>query len=331
MRVVGVVKPIRVAGGVASTADEVVEAYAPNPELISPHEWGQVRSHAVAATKTAGYEAPSSARQALRYATRMLVWAYRRGQPLDPEAVFTQDNVRAFLATEGAGWSEAGRATAASYLHRLAWHATTRAPWHGLPTPVGRARPIAPPYTAREIAGYWAAAEVQATEARTRVFTAMLTLGLGAGVSAGELLRVTAGDVLIHPQEPRLWVVVLSDRTVPVLIEYVPALARLTEKYPEGPLIGPHNRNSRDPVGKLRSSLEIPSYLPPLRQAQLRTTWMVQLLSMDVRIREFMTIAGLSSGSVLEKLLPYVADRDDQDRYLMAGAGLSPRGGADAS
>ncbi|MFF0973609.1 UNVERIFIED_CONTAM: hypothetical protein RF649_14400, partial [Kocuria sp. CPCC 205295] len=69
----------------------------------------------------------------------------------------------------------------------------------------------------------------------------------------------------------------------------------------------------------------------PLRQAQLRTTWKVQLLSMDVRIREFMTIAGLSSGSVLEKLLPYVADRDDQDRYLMAGAGLSPRGGADAS
>lgn len=40
VRVVGVVKPIRVAGGVASTADEVVEAYAPNPELISPHEWG---------------------------------------------------------------------------------------------------------------------------------------------------------------------------------------------------------------------------------------------------------------------------------------------------
>lgn len=328
---VGVVRPIRVAGGVAGTAEEVLEAYAPDPELISSGEWAHVRGIAIAATRAAGYEAPSSARQALRYATRMLVWAYRRGQPLDPEAVFTQDNVRAFLATEGAGWSEAGRATAASYLHRLAWHATTRAPWHGLPAPVGRARPIAPPYTAREIAGYWAAAEVQATEARTRVLTTMLTLGLGAGVKAGELLRVTSGDVLIHPQEPRLWVVVLSDRTVPVLIEYVPALARLTEKYPEGPLIGPHNTHARDPVGKLRSSLEIPSYLPPLRQAQLRTTWMVQLLSMDVRITEFMTIAGLSSGSVLEKLLPYVADRDDQDRYLLAGAGLSPRGGPRAS
>lgn len=325
------VTPIRVVGGFASTAEEVLQAYAPDPGLISSGEWAHVRDIAISATRAAGYETPSSVRMALRYTSRMLVWAYRLGQPLDPELVFTRDNVRSFLAVDGAGWSEAGRATAASCLHRIAWHATTTTAWHGLPTPAGRARPIAPPYTAREIAGYWAAAEVQATEARARVLTAMLTLGLGAGVRASELLQVTASSVMVHPQDDRLWVIVLADRTVPVLAEYVPMLARLTEQYPDGTLIGPHNTNTRDPVGKLRSSLEIPSYLPSLRQAQLRTTWMTQLLSMDVRIREFMTIAGLTSGSVLEKLMPYVADREDQDQYLLAGAGLSPRGGPDAS
>lgn len=325
------VRPIRVGGGFATTPEEVFQAYAPSPELVSAREWALVRPVAVAVSQAAGYKNPTSSRQALRYATQLLVWAHRRGQRLDIEAVFTQDQVKFFLATEGQRWSENGLATAQSYLHRLAWHSTKKTPWHGLPTPAGRARPLAPPYTPREVAGYWAAAESQATESRTRVLTVMLALGLGVGAKAGELLQVTAADVLVHPDDDRLWVISLGDRAVPVLIEYVPTVASLVERYPAGPLIGAHNQNTKDPLGKLRSRVEIPEYLPPLRTAQLRTTWMVRLLSMDVRMKEFMTIAGMTSGSVLEKLLPYVEDRAGEDRHLLAGAGLAPRGSLRAS
>lgn len=325
------VRPIRVGGGFVMTPEEVFRAYAPCPRLVSAQEWALVRPVAVAVSRAAGYENTTSARQALRYATQMLVWAHRRGQALDVEAVFTRDQVTYYLATEGQRWSQNGLATARSYLHRLAWHATKKTPWHALATPAGRARPLAPPYTPSEVAGYWAAAESQATEARTRVLTVMLALGLGVGAKAGELLEVTAADVLIHPDDARLWVITLGERTVPVLVEYVPTMAALVQRYPQGPLIGAHSRTAKDPLGKIRSSLEIPQYLPPLRAAQLRTTWMVRLPSMDVRLPEFMTIAGMTSGSVLEKLLPYVEDRAGEDRHLLAGAGLAPRGSLRAS
>ncbi|MDO5619751.1 hypothetical protein [Kocuria sp.] len=78
----------------------------------------------------------------------------------------------------------------------------------------------------------------------------------------------------------------------------------------------------KDPLGKIRAGIELPSYLPSLHYARLRTTWMATILTQDVRISEFMAMAGTVSAKTLEAIAPYVPGRWDADVYLMKAANL---------
>lgn len=149
----------------------------------------------------------------------------------------------------------------------------------------------------------------------------MLTLGLGAGLKPGEMLKVTAEMIGRHPQDPRLVVILLEDRVVPVRSKYSGLLLDLIEKRPEGPLIGDYNPKAKDRLGHLRAGIEWPQEIT-FRPSRLRTTWMADVLNEDVRVSEFMLIAGTVSSKSLEVIAPYVEQRIEHDRYLFAAAGL---------
>jgi len=58
------------------------------------------------------------------------------------------------------------------------------------------------------------------------------------------------------------------------------------------------------------------------RPSRLRTTWMADVLAENLRISEFMRIAGTVSSKSLEVIASYVAQRIDRDEYLFSAAGL---------
>lgn len=154
--------------------------------------------------------------------------------------------------------------------------------------------------------------------------TTMLALGLGSGLRVSEVLAVSASThIRLHPKDHRLCVVILEDRTVPVLTTYAPVVLDLCQRYPEGPLIGPHKVNTKDPMGVVRKNLEIPASLPRLSMSRLRTTWMASVLMQpDIRISEFMVLAGTVSSRTLESIAPFIPYRTADDEYLFKGAGL---------
>lgn len=316
-------KHVVIAGRAIHTPQGVLETYRPTASSIPEAEWKAIRPVVVPAVAAAAFASPYGALTALRYTVVMVSWVHREGLGLEPEVVFDPLQVERFVATQLGHMSPSGRSTARGHLRRVARAGTRHAAWGPVVPSYPRTRPIAPPYTRDEVEGFWRITEAQPTEKATRVLTALLTLTLGAGLRPGELLTVTSGEhVRRHPEDERLWVILLPDRTVPVLHEYVPALRQLCLTYPEGPLIGPHRPEAKDPLGVLRKCTRIPKHLPPLRAPQLRSTWMSTVLSGDLRISEFMAIAGVESAKSLENVAPYVPVRWDSQEYLAKGAGL---------
>lgn len=117
-------------------------------------------------------------------------------------------------------------------------------------------------------------------------------------------------------------VIRLESRTTPVLAKYTDRLRDLCSRYREEPLVGKHRATAKDPLGALRQDVAWPDWLPRFRPSRLRTTWMADVLTLDLRISEFMVIAGNVSSKSLEVIAPDVPGRWNGDAYLFKGAGL---------
>lgn len=315
----------RVVGGVVVTTPEGVFAnYRPDAYLMPTEVWGIVRPVAIDACRAADYASVASALQCLSAVTYFLAWAHGEGLLLALEQVFIPAHVERYCATALRHLSTETQSTRRGYLRRVARACTKKAPWAPPPKPFANNHTIQPPYRAHEVEALWAAARSQATEHRQRVATAILTLGLGAGVKPGEMISVCAEMVASHPDDRRLVVILLEDRVVPVRFQYVEELLDLCRRFPEGPLVGAHKATAKDPLGALRQNVQWPDWVA-FRPARLRTTWMADVLAQDVRVSEFMKIAGTVSSKSLEVIAPYVAQRIERDEYLFAAAGLVRR------
>lgn len=243
-------------GHVVTTVEGVLEHYAPKPATVPTRLWRTLRPLAVEAVRAAQYQSVWGAHFALRTTARFLAWAVEQGVPLEAERTFTPDLVERYCAQHARTLSTRTKGNYRSALRAVSRASTTKAGWAPDPKPYTDHVHLAPPYTTDEIAGFWRAADNQATEYRVRVMTSMLTLGLGAGLRVSEVMSVSSSEhVRLHPKDSRLWVIILDDRTVPVLSTYVPRLRALCREHPEGPLIGEHKITSKDPLGVVRRRL----------------------------------------------------------------------------
>lgn len=313
----------RVVGGViVTTPAAVFEHYTPAAHLVPEKDWADIRPTAIQACTAADYSTPASALQCMSTVTHFLAWARRQGRPLDLERVFHPDHVERYIAHIARGRSPETVATRRGYLRRVGRACTSKAPWTTPPRPYSANLTLQPPYTQGEVDALWAAARSQVNDRRTRVAQTLLCLGLGAGLKPGEMLHVTAADhVRHHPADERLVVIFLEGRIVPVLTEYTEPLLELCHRYPDGPLIGPHNPASKDPLGKLRDHVEWPEHVP-FKPARLRTTWMVSVLANGARVSEFQRISGTASAKALEAAAQFVPERLNHEEYLFTAAGI---------
>lgn len=304
-----------------TTPEGVFAHYRPLPSRVPPLLWEEVRPLAIKACRAADYSSVASALSCMSAVTHFLAWAYREGLPAELEKVFLPAHVVRYCATALSARASETRSTRRGYLRRVGRACTKKAPWPADPKPFASNTVLRPPYSPSEVERLWEVAETQSTDHRRRVATAILTLGLGAGLKPGEMPMVTAAMVGQHPHDPRLVFILLEDRVAPVRHTYAPRLLALCEAHPEGPIIGQHKPTAKDPLSSLRAKVDWPAEVD-FRPSRLRTTWMADVLAQDLRISEFMRIAGTVSSKSLEVIAPYVAQRIEHDEYLFAAAGL---------
>ncbi len=243
------------------------------------------------------------------------LWAVAQGMALDPEVIFTPDNVERFVL-EAKGLEDNTKATYRSALRLVGERVTTKAPWEPRPVRFAR-RELAIPYTASEMAKLADWSKALNTELKRRTVQATIVLCAGAGLTASE--AVAAKACHIRQLGELLIVGVSGDRArdVPVRAEYEAQLIGLCRRYPDGPLVGlsaasTDGSNRSDLISRRMSDYARPASVPQLLCSRLRSTWLLAQLNSHVPVSVIAEAAGLGTVGFVDDLFEFLVPVERQ-------------------
>jgi hypothetical protein len=212
------------------------------------------------------------ARALLFACSRLAAWGEMVALDLAPEVMLHPSVLERFYAGGIGSESATLRRTARANL-RVVARAHRGVARHPDPALIRRDTPK-PPYGQDDIDGYFALAAHQSTEARRHRLTALLCLGLGAGLDGVDLrhtkgchIVVRSGGLLVDVGGPRT-------RTVPVLSAYHDPLLQAAAFAGERFICGGEVAQRKNVTANLVANLCGGTDLPRLEVARLRATWL---------------------------------------------------------
>jgi len=257
----------------------------------------------------------ASARHSMVAVTRFAGWAVQRGLELDVEVLFQPVRVEEFAATAEIG--ENDRKNMRSRLRAIGREVTRDAPWPTEPTRISRLD-MRPPYSKVEVDLLERDIEHQYKTIK-RAAKVVHHLGLGAGLRA-RVLRVVSADDL--GQRHGRWCVRVhganADHFIPILLPHVPAVLKLAEEHPDGPLI--HDWAHRKTVGAMLQDFRQGNSTPKPNSWRYRSTWLLSHLALGTRLDVLKDAAGVREQRGLIDLLQYLPLLDDAEiTHMLAG------------
>lgn len=292
-------------------AREAIEVYVPN--LVERARWQRLRPTVLAWVEKTLPCSAAAAVARVRVVMRYSIWCEDNGFPFDAEQILTEDLIEAWFASDDVTVNAKG--TYRSHLRTVAKANTRKAVWTPTPEPMRRAT-LRDPYTANEIDGYKRLIPLQSTARRGWVLDVILHVGLGLGLTAAEMFTLGRSDIA---ERDGMVIANIGDRQVPTRARYAADILRLVEQSESERLLGDHLGGHRR-FDRLIEEVGIPAYQPALRSRRLRTTWLVDVLSDgNLTLPEFQRISGLSSGRVLDDLVPHLPV--DEDTYMRRAVG----------
>jgi len=212
----------------------------------------------------------------------------------------------------------ASRATARSVLRRVVRNLS------GAPRERIEYAPVQAPYTPAECAAFVRLARNQPTKDLRRALSAMVALGLGAGLDGGDQREVTPADIveidlgdgttglLVHVRGPR-------PRTVIVRAAYEPLLREAIDAHNESrrgkhtPIYG-LSKSRRNVTSTVTSkSVTATGTGVDINAARLRATWLLACMNAPVPLNALLSAAGLKSARTLTDVLAYCPPADAAD------------------
>jgi integrase len=178
------------------------------------------------------------------------------------------------------------------------------------------------PYSPAEIAGFMRLADAQATRARGLRASALVCLGAGAGVIAGELRHVRGTDVVERCGGVIVELSGTRARSVPVLERYHERLLGAAAFAGDRYVIGGRNPDRRNVTDTLSAALSTDSSLPRLQSGRLRSTWLVEC-ARAIGLSALMQAAGISCSQRLGDLAAQLP-RATEDELVALLAGQGP-------
>jgi integrase len=224
--------------------------------------------------------------------------------------------IERFVLVGCEGVSAATRRTLRTNLRSLG-RAIERYP-HPQPTPLVRER-AKQPYSPAEIDAFLRLADAQGTRARRLRASALVCLGAGAGVIAGELRHLRGGDVVERAGGMIVEVGGARARAVPVLHRYHERLLEAAAFAGARFIVGGRNPDRRNVTDTLSALLSSDSSLPRLQAGRLRSTWLVQSAE-RIGLHAFMQAAGITCSQRLGDLTAQLpAATEDELVWLLGG------------
>jgi integrase len=293
----------------AALAAGVIERYAPR-SVSAPA--------AVFAREVVALAGPRSAARskALLFAAgRLAAFAESLGLELSVGLLLSEPMIERFIVQGCGGVSPATRRTLRTNLRALA-RAIERYPQPAA-VPLQRER-AKDPYSPAEIAGFLRLADAQATRARGLRASALVCLGAGAGVIAGELRHVRGTDVVERCGGVIVELSGTRARSVPVLQRYHERLLGAAAFAGDRYVIGGRNPDRRNVTDTLSAALSTDSSLPRLQSGRLRSTWLVEC-ARAIGLPALMQAAGVSCSQRLGDLAAQLPRATEDELVAMLG------------
>jgi integrase len=267
----------------ADAASAAVAGYAPCS--ISAEAAGFARGVVARAAPSS----PARARALLFAAARLAGFAERVGLELD-EGLLSEAVIERLTLVGCGDLLPASVRTVRTNLRALA-RSLERYP-KPLPAPLPRERAKAP-YSEAEIDGYLRLAAAQGRVRRRMRCQAVVCLGAGAGVIAGELRHVRGSDVVERAGGVIVMVSGRRARSVPVLARYHEPLLEAAAFAGERFIVGGREPGRRNITDELCRALSADRSLPRLESGRLRSTWLMTC-ARQIGLAGFMQAAGIS-------------------------------------
>jgi len=275
-----------------------------------------------AAVSQAAPRTRERAKALLYAASRLAAFGEERGVELRAEALLREASVERFVLTGTGALSAATRRTLRTNLRALA-RARCREP---APDALPRER-AKPPYSDEEIAGYLRLAAAQPSEARRMRAAALVALGAGAGIVAGELRGLRGRDVIRRSGGLLVAVGGRRSRAVPVLERFHGPLCAAGAFAGEGYLIGGADPARRNLTEVLNPALGSDAALPRLEGGRLRSTWLVEC-ARAIGLGAFMAAAGIRCSQRLGDLVAELCEVEETTAVALLGGGDEGQGRA---
>lgn len=232
---------------------------------------------------------PARAKALLFCAGRLAAFAEGVGLDLSGEVLLSEAVIERFIACGNQGFAPATRRTLRTNLRALA-RALERYPE---PRPAVLPREHAKaPYTPGEIEGYLRLAGTLSTTARRMRASALICLGAGAGIVAGELRALRGSDVLVRSGGVLVAVTGTRARTVPVISRFQGPLLAGASFAGERLICGGRDPGRRNVSDALCRALSTDPSLPRLQTGRLRSTWLEDA-AQAIGLGAFMTATGV--------------------------------------
>jgi integrase len=293
----------------AAAAAEAIARYAPG---------GVSGAAAAFARELVGRAAPARparAKALLFAASRLAAFAEEIGLGLD-EALLSEAVIERFVLCGCGALAPASVRTVRANLRALA-RAWERYPQ---PAPVALARERAKaPYTQAQIDGYLHLAACLSTRARRMRAAALVCLGAGAGVIAGELRHVRGSDVVCGSGGVLVRVGGRRARSVPVLERYRQPLLEAAAFASDRLIVGGREPGRRNISDELCALLSADRSLPRLESGRLRSTWRVAC-AQRIGLGAFMQAAGIRCSQRLGDLAAHLPPATADELLALLGA-----------
>ena len=177
------------------------------------------------------------------------------------------------------------------------------------------------PYSAWEIDGYLRLAAALSTGRRRMRASALICLGAGAGVIAGELRHVRGSDIVARADGVLVRLEGRRARVVPVLDRYHDRLLESAAFAGSGLICGGREPGRRNVTDELCAALSRDSSLPRLEPGRLRSTWLVACAE-RIGLAAFMQAAGVRCSQRLGDLAAQLPAASEPELVaLLGGAG----------
>jgi hypothetical protein len=268
-----------------------------SPAEVPPDVWARIEGSVRDWVRRVEPEPLERARNVMNAVTQLAVWADTLGHPLESEVLLRPETIDRFVVE---GCRHLSHGTRTNY--RTVLRAVGRkvlSPELFPPQPVFLPRSERePPYTAAEIADFVSWARGLPTERMRGNAMALLSLGLGAGLTTREIARVIGTDVSSDSEGVLVAVTGQTARDVPVLRAWEEEVLSRAAEVGGRPYFLPDRTEIR--------RHHIPNFIEGCRRSHPAPRLSIQ------RLRITWIVTQIRSGTSLQSLAPYAAVQPEQ-------------------